>query len=60
MRVTAAYLYEGLLAAANEGYVQSSHITANYRAKILSIEWAAPKSWSEYTTDEQKSEKLIK
>ena len=28
--------------------------------KILSIERAATKSWSEYTTDELKSEKLIK
>ena len=31
-----------------------------YRDKIWSIERAAPKSWSEYTTDELKSEKLIK
>ena len=31
-----------------------------YRYKILSIERAAPKGWSEYTTDELKSEKLIK
>ena len=28
-----------------------------YRDKILSIEWTATKSWSEYTTDESKSEK---
>ena len=31
-----------------------------YRDKILSIEQAAMKSWSEYTTDELKLEKLIK
>ena len=31
-----------------------------YCDKILSIERAAPKSWLEYTTNELKSEKLIK
>ena len=31
-----------------------------YRDTILNIERAAPKSWLEYTTDEPKSEKLIK
>ena len=31
-----------------------------YCDKILSMERAAKKSWSEYTTDELKSEKLIK
>ena len=32
----------------------------HYRDKILSMERAAKKNWSEYTTDELKSEKLIK
>ena len=31
-----------------------------YHDKILSIERAAMKSWSEYTTEELKLEKLIK
>ena len=30
------------------------------RDKILSIKQAVPQSWSEYTTDKLKSEKLIK
>ena len=33
---------------------------AQYCDKILSMERAAPKSWSEFTTDKLKSEKLIK
>ena len=33
---------------------------SSYRDKILSIEQAATKSWLEYTTEELKSEKLIK
>ena len=31
-----------------------------YCDKILSMERAAPKSWSEYTTDELKSEKILR
>ena len=35
-------------------------IKTDHRDKILSIERAAAKSWSEYATIELKSEKLIK
>ena len=36
------------------------HNISKYRDKISSIERAAPKSWSEYTTEDLKLEKLIK
>ena len=38
----------------------NNHGSWVYRDKILSIERAEMKSWSEYTIDELKSEKLIK
>ena len=40
-------------------FKQLSSAKAPYRYNILSVCRAAPKSWSEYTTDELKSEKLV-
>ena len=44
----------------NNAFYKIDYITYKYCDKILSKERAAPKSWSEYTTKELKSEKLIK
>ena len=41
-------------------WVPRSNPNQDYHDKILSIERAATKSWSEYATDELKSEKLLK